>query len=152
MAFEGEPTEPERPNENLNACDEAHSLGEEACIMAPLLQAIVCRRGATFIPPWMRATLLYTVFTAVCVCVCMCTVLTSVQRRGACQDVLAVSSPSNRGIGDVNPWLSVSLVFKSQWDIQKLSTIRKGLCRGQAGFIAQHLTLYYCGSLSEWSL
>lgn len=93
-------------------------------------------------------TALLCFYCRVCECVC-------VERRGACQNVLAISSPSNRGIWDVHPRLAMSLVLKSQWDIKKLSSIKTGLCRGQADFLAKHFALQFCawgtGSVSEWS-
>lgn len=65
-----------------------------------------------------------------------------------CQNVLTLGSPNSRAPGDIHPCLSVSLVFKSQWDIQKLSTIKPSVCRWHVGFTAQHIMRM---GLSEWS-
>lgn len=82
--------------------------------------------------------------TALCICVCDCGCVCGANLCGACQNVLVVCSPSSRGTGDVHPRLSVPLLFKSQWDIQKLSAIRTGLCRGQVGFYCTAPTLSVC--------
>lgn len=66
-------------------------------------------------------------FVYLCVFVWLCAC--GANLSGACQKVLVVCSPSSGGSGDVHPRLSASLLFKSQWDTQKLSAIRT--CRGQ---------------------
>lgn len=104
---------------------------KEACITAALLEACVYCRGAAFTPA-------LRICRPVRVCVCVC----GANLCGACQNVLAVSSPGSRGMGDVHSRLSVSLLFKSQWDIQKLSAIRTGLCTGKTTCIAQHCMLW----------
>lgn len=81
---------------------------------------------------------------SVYLCVCDCGCVCGANLCCACQNVLVVCSPSSRGTGDVHPRLSVPLLFKSQWDIQKLSAIRTGLCRGQVGFYCAAPTLSVC--------
>lgn len=131
----GEPTEPHKPGENCKACYKAGSLIEDAWIIAPSLKMRAYCRRCCFYSAWMRAPLL-----CVCVLFCMaCAALTSVHRRGACQNMFY--SPRSWGIGDVHSWLTVSLVFKSQWDIGKLCTARAAL--------VQRTGWFYCTVLSS---